>query len=494
MARSFLTAINLNKNELQNAAIQNLGSAPASPVKGQMYFNSTGGDNTLYWWDGSTWVPAKATATITFGTVTQETTFGTSKNDGASSNAARADHQHGNPSHVNADHAAINLSALAPPVADVSMGGFKITNLGQPTTGTDAANKAYVDNIAAGLIWKAPVRLASAPATNYGTLSGLIAVDGVTPVAGDRILLKSQTAPATNGIYIASAGAWTRATDADSSAELVDAAVFVSEGTANSDTAWVQTANAPITVGTTALTWVQFTGGGSVTAGAGMTQTGNQLDVVAANGSIIVGADDIQVGYAGTGGAFGSAVTAARSDHNHDSQYVDVAGDTMSGVLTVTGSGVRVNVPAGVVQAQTFSATGTGGGLTATDGGTVNLAGSGANLTVGGSSSSVDFSNLASQVVLPAITPTAASHAVPKSYVDAQVSGRAGKFSALVAAAVSTVINHALNTRDVIVNVYRVAAPYDTVECDIERTDVNNVTVRFATAPGAGDYRVVVVG
>jgi hypothetical protein len=107
-------------------------------------------------------------------------------------------------------------------------------------------------------------------------------------------LLKNQTAPAENGIWIASATAWTRATDADIEADLLNAAVFVSAGTVNADTAWVMSTNAPITVGTTGLTWVQFAGAGTYTAGNGLTLTGNVLDVGAGTG-ILVAADTVAV-------------------------------------------------------------------------------------------------------------------------------------------------------------------------------------------------------
>jgi hypothetical protein len=73
-------------------------------------------------------------------------------------------------------------------------------------------------------------------------------------------------------------------------------------------------------------------------------------------------------------------------------------------------------------------------------------------------------------------------------------SGTVRKFSAACAAALSTVVNHAFNTRDVVVNVYRLTTPWDTVDADVERTDVNNVTVRFTTAPAAGAYQIVVLG
>lgn len=98
---------------------------------------------------------------------------------------------------------------------------------------------------------KASVRIAS---TANRALTGLAAIDGVTPVAGDRVLLKNQTAGAENGIYVAAAGAWSRATDANASSEVTAGlSVFVSEGTANGNTVWDLTTDDPITLGTTAL-------------------------------------------------------------------------------------------------------------------------------------------------------------------------------------------------------------------------------------------------
>ena len=63
MALSYLTDINLNKNELQNAVIQNLGAAPGTPVEGQIYYDSTAGDKQLYFYNGSAWIPVSGDIT-----------------------------------------------------------------------------------------------------------------------------------------------------------------------------------------------------------------------------------------------------------------------------------------------------------------------------------------------------------------------------------------------------------------------------------------------
>ena len=174
----------------------------------------------------------------------------------------------------------------------VDLASQKIVNVGSPSAAADAANKAYVDNVAAGLQWKGAVRAAT---TANGTLASAYAngqtVDGVTLATGDRILVKNQSTGSENGIYVVAAtGAPTRATDADGAGELTaNATVFVSEGTVNADTAWTCTTNGAITVGTTATAWAQFGGGQSYTAGNGLTVAGNQFSAVAGTG-VTVGA------------------------------------------------------------------------------------------------------------------------------------------------------------------------------------------------------------
>lgn len=105
---------------------------------------------------------------------------------------------------------------------------------------------------------KAPVRAAT---TANITLSGAQTIDGVSVVAGDRVLVKAQTVGANNGIYVCQTGAWTRAEDFDSSSEAKSGlTVAVSEGSIGADTNWLLTTNDPITLGTTALVFAQIGG------------------------------------------------------------------------------------------------------------------------------------------------------------------------------------------------------------------------------------------
>jgi hypothetical protein len=156
----------------------------------------------------------------------------------------------------------------------IDMQGNNIVSVGAPSNNNDAATKGYVDNIAAGLDAKASVKAAT---TGNIALSGAQTIDGVSLNAGQRALVKNQTNPADNGIYIVSNSAWTRATDADAFPELVSAFVFIEEGTTLKDTGWVCTVDAGGALGSTAVTWVQFTGatGGSPSGTAGGDLGGN---------------------------------------------------------------------------------------------------------------------------------------------------------------------------------------------------------------------------
>jgi hypothetical protein len=188
--------------------------------------------------------------------------------------------------------AATRIDQLLPPNVSVSWGSQKLTSLADPTNAQDAATKAYVDATAQGLDAKASVKAAT---TANITLSGMQTVDGVALVGNDRCLVKDQTSLANNGIYVVASAAWTRATDNDSWGELISAYTFVEQGMINADTGWVCTVDQGGTLGTTAVTWSQFSGAGQVTAGAGLTKTGNTIDAVGTANRIIVNADNIDI-------------------------------------------------------------------------------------------------------------------------------------------------------------------------------------------------------
>jgi hypothetical protein len=498
MARKFLVSIDLNKNELQNAVIQNLGTAPATPVAGQMYYDTV--DAELYFYNGTTWESTQANAQVTYGTfaarpvaseagrlyyatdqallyfddgttwtqvsgfgsvttqttygassgngsantysrsdhthgtpslsnatptslsiggsssagtgtapsredhshampsfgnVSAQTSFGSASGNGSSTSVARADHTHGTPTHDNAAHALINLSALAAPTADVSIGNYKLTSVATPTASTDAANKQYVDDVAQGLNIHAASYAATtanlnatydngtagvgATLTNAGT-QAVFSVDGVSPSINARILVKNQTATAQNGIYtLTTVGSvstnWvlTRATDFDTAAEMAGGDfTFVDAGSTFANTGWVMV-DEVTTVGTDPVVFQQFSGAGTYTASDGVLLTGNNFTgVVVASGGLTVGA---------TGFALDTAIAVRK--------YAASVGDGTATSYTVT---------------------------------------------------------------------------------------------------------HSLNTKDVTVAVYDNSSPYAEVICDVQHTSTSAITLLFSVAPTSNQYRVVVHG
>ena len=170
------------------------------------------------------------------------------------------------------------LDQFAVPTSSVSINSQKITNLADPSADTDGVNKRYADALKNGLDVKQSVRVAT---TANITLSGTQTIDGVAVVAGDRVLVKNQTSGSQNGIYVVAAGSWSRSTDADLDSEVSPGMfAFIEEGTTNADTGWVMTTNSPTTLGTTALTFAQFSGAGSLSVDATLSKVGNTIGLV----------------------------------------------------------------------------------------------------------------------------------------------------------------------------------------------------------------------
>ncbi len=182
------------------------------------------------------------------------------------------------------------LDQLAAPTAALGLNNQRITGLADPSAAQDAATKNYVDLTVQGLDPKASVKAAST--ANIASLSGTMTIDGVALVAGDRVLVKDQTTTSANGVYVVAAGAWVRAVDLSTWDEHVSAYLFVEQGTVNADVGYLCTVDPGGTLGTTAITFVQFNGAGQVVAGNGLTKTGNTIDVGAGTG-ITVAADSV---------------------------------------------------------------------------------------------------------------------------------------------------------------------------------------------------------
>ena len=173
-------------------------------------------------------------------------------------------------------------------LAGATYTGF-VTLHAEPTAALHAASKSYVDSVAAGLDPKESVRVAT---TAAGTLATSFAngetVDGITLATGDRILIKTQADGSENGIYTVNAsGAPTRATDFDSTTEVTAGAfTFIEEGTTNASTGFVLSTTGSITVGTTAMAFTQFSSSAVITAGTGLSKSGSELSVDAAQTQI----------------------------------------------------------------------------------------------------------------------------------------------------------------------------------------------------------------
>jgi len=260
--------------------------------------------------------------------------------------------------------------------ADFAIGN-KITDLTNPTDNQDAATKYYVDTMASGLNIKAACDVATAAVlaactaagsgvgkTLTGNAVGILTVDDVATVLDDRILVKDQAAGDDNGIYKVTtegtagvAFVLTRSTDADEDVEVTAGMfTFVSEGTVSADQGWVLSTNDPITVDTTVLNFSQFSGAGTITAGDGMTKTGDTLNVIGGTG-ITANADDIEVDYGSTASTAcvgnDARLSDARTPTAHkDSHDPNGGSDALD---TAVAAEISVVVAAGIGTSHSFS-------------------------------------------------------------------------------------------------------------------------------------------
>jgi hypothetical protein len=348
---SFAAPVDLLRNELRNAVTQNLGTAPATTLPGLRYYDTI--LNFERYWNGTKWVDISGTldasnitglgdlayldlvdtAQIVTGAITDAQVSATAAialSKLAVDPLARANHTGTQLAATISDFdtqvRTSRLDQMAVPTATVNFGGQTLTGVGNPSLASDGANKQYVDSVASGLDVKTACIVASVANVTIATPGATI--DGVTLVNGDRVLLKDQTDATTNGIYVfnGAASPMTRATDADADGEVKSGLyTFVSQGTVHASEGWILNTPNPITVGTTSLTFVLFSAGGTDYVGTTdrITVTGNQIDIASTYlgqptlttvGTVTTGtwnATPIDIAHGGTGATTAAGARAA---------------------------------------------------------------------------------------------------------------------------------------------------------------------------------------
>jgi hypothetical protein len=434
MAQKFLTSIDLNQNQLINATFEKLGTDPSSGnFEGRLIYNTA--TDTIKVYTGSAWKSLPHTLVSGGGAGIAEALTVSESNGTITLTLAVAD----------TDSAGLLPAAMWQMLTDAtsdatnsklvkrdSSGNAKVAT---PTDAAHIATKGYVDSARQGLDVKQSVRVAST--ANVAISTGLEAgdvIDGVTLVAGDRVLLKNQTTTSENGIYVAVAsGAASRSSDANGTADTGELKsgtfAFVEEGTVNFDSGFVVSTDGTITVGSTGITWTQFSGAGSFEAGDGLSKTGTQVNVnVTANRTAITSdAIDISANYVGQ-----SSIT------------------TLGTITTGVWNGTDVAVA---------------------DGGT-------------GASTAADArTNLGIKTSAGAVTTSTSTLArVAKQGCAASSTGVS-----------TTVVTHNFNTTDVNVQIYEVSTGV-TVIGDVTRSNADALSVVLYGTISANDYTIVVVG
>jgi len=432
MAQKFLTNLNLNQNQLINATFEVLASDPGSGnFEGRLIYNST--TDTIKVYANAAWRSLPHTIVSGGGAGIAEALTVSESNGTVTLTLNVAD----------TDSAGLLPAAMWNMLTDATSdatasklvkrdasGNAKVAT---PTDAAHIATKGYVDAARQGLDVKQSVRAATVGAINISAdLEAGDLIDGVTLVAGDRVLVKDQSTATENGIYVAVAsGAASRSSDANGTADTGELKpgtfTFVEEGAVNSDKGFVVSTNGTITIGSTSIAWTQFSGAGSFTAGDGLSQSGNTINVNVTSNRTAITADaiDISANYVGQ-----SSIT------------------TLGTITTGVWNGTDVAVA---------------------DGGT------------GASDATTARTNLGIKTTAGAATTSAATLArVAAQGNTAHSSGTS-----------TTAVVHNFNTTDVIVQVYEVATG-ETVVGDVSRTNADTVTVVLLGNHSANAFRIVV--
>ncbi len=432
MAQKFLTNIDLNQNQLVNATFEVLGTDPSSGnFEGRLIYNST--EDTIKVYSGSAWrkmlhaVQSSGTYATALTVSESNGTVSLTLNLADTSNAGLL-----STTFWQMLTDATDAATASKLVKRDAQGNAKVAT---PTDAAHIATKGYVDSARQGLDVKASVRVATTAAINLSTdLEAGDVIDGVTLVAGDRVLVKNQGTASENGIYVAVAsGAASRSSDANGTADTGELTsgtfTFVEAGTVNFDSGFVVSTDGTITVGTTGITWTQFSGAGSFEAGDGLSKSGTQVNVNVTSNRTAITADAIDI----------------------SANYVGQASITTLGTIT-TGvwNGTDVAVADG---------------------------GSGASDAAGART------NLGIKTTAGAVTTTTSALArIAKQGCAASITGVS-----------TTTVTHNFGTTDVNVQIYEVSSGA-TVIGDVTRSNADTLSVVLYGTISANDYTIVIVG
>ena len=434
MSQKFLTNIDLNQNQLINATFEKLGTDPSSGnFEGRLIYNTA--TDTIKVYTGAAWKSLPHTIVSGGGAGIAEALTVSESNGTVTLTLNVAD----------TDSAGLLPAAMWQMLTDatsdatnsklVKRDGSGNAKVATPTDAAHIATKGYVDSARQGLDVKASVRVATTAAINLSTdLEAGDVIDGVTLVAGDRVLVKNQGTASENGIYVAVAsGAASRSSDANGTADTGELTsgtfTFVEAGTVNFDSGFVISTDGTITVGTTGITWTQFSGAGSFEAGDGLSKSGTQVNVNVTSNRTAITADAIDI----------------------SANYVGQASITTLGTIT-TGvwNGTDVAVADG---------------------------GSGASDAAGART------NLGIQTTAGAVTTNTSTLArIAKQGCAASAAGVS-----------TTVVTHNFGTTDVNVQIYEVSTGA-TVIGDVTRSNGNSLSIVLYGTILANDYTIVVVG